>query len=235
MASNSARRARVWASKFVEAFGAGVARDAFDLRGALGRRGPRRRRARALRRSAPAASRSSATLKPAGTLASNGKRCSRRSQKAWIVWIFSPPGVSIARANRRRAKARLARPASARRVRAIASLQARVVEAGPRRQRLEHARRHVGGGGLGEGQTEQARRARRRRSAAAARAGSAHGSCPSRRWPRPRPRLRDRKPGAGARAPGAESEPRAAHASSAVASSDWPAVADHSLTRARWS
>ena len=37
------------------------------------------------------------------TLASNGKRCSSRSQKAWMVWIFSPPGVSIALAKRRRA------------------------------------------------------------------------------------------------------------------------------------
>jgi len=62
-------------------------------------------RARASAISVPA-SRSSATLKLAGTLASNGKRWSRRSQKAWIVWIFNPPGVSIARANSRRAKAR---------------------------------------------------------------------------------------------------------------------------------
>ena len=69
------------------------------------RRSSAKARARASAISA-AASRSSATLKLAGTLASNGKRCSRRSQKAWIVWIFNPPGVSMARANRRRAKAR---------------------------------------------------------------------------------------------------------------------------------
>ena len=53
------------------------------------RRGPRRsgppRRCRPGRRTGP------------GTLASNGNWCSSRSQNAWIVWIFSPPGVSSAR------------------------------------------------------------------------------------------------------------------------------------------
>ena len=57
--------------------------------------------------------------------ASSGKRRSRDAQKEWMVWIFSPPGVSIARANRvralrsdrrrRRAFDARGRPASARR------------------------------------------------------------------------------------------------------------------------
>ncbi len=46
---------------------------------------------------------SSSTAKRAGTLASNGTRCSSRSQKAWMVSIFNPPGVSTARANSVRA------------------------------------------------------------------------------------------------------------------------------------
>ena len=55
------------------------------------------------RASSSSAAVSSSTENRAGTFASNGKRCRIRSQKAWIVWIFSPPGVSTARANRRRA------------------------------------------------------------------------------------------------------------------------------------
>ena len=54
-----------------------------------------------------ARSRSSAARNSAGTFASNGKRCSTRSQKAWIVWIFNPPGVSTAAANSFRASSRL--------------------------------------------------------------------------------------------------------------------------------
>ena len=46
---------------------------------------------------------SSSTSKRAGTLASNGNKCSNRSQKAWIVWIFNPPGVSSVRAKSLRA------------------------------------------------------------------------------------------------------------------------------------
>ena len=46
------------------------------------------------------------TRKWEATFASKGKRCSNRSQKAWMVWIFKPPGVSTVRAKRRRAKAR---------------------------------------------------------------------------------------------------------------------------------
>ena len=106
MASNSARRARVLASSSSKpsAPASRATRSTSAARsGALSSSAKARARASAI---SAAASRSSATLKLAGTLASNGKRCSRRSQKAWIVWIFNPPGVSIARANRRRAKAR---------------------------------------------------------------------------------------------------------------------------------
>ena len=49
---------------------------------------------------------SSITLKPGETPASSGKRRSSFSQKAWMVWIFRPPGVSRARANRARARDR---------------------------------------------------------------------------------------------------------------------------------
>ncbi len=41
---------------------------------------------------------SSATSKRAGALASKGNRCSSLSQKAWMVWILRPPGVSTVRA-----------------------------------------------------------------------------------------------------------------------------------------
>ena len=46
---------------------------------------------------------SSSTWKRAGTLASNGNMCSKRSHRACRVSILRPPGVSTARANRRRA------------------------------------------------------------------------------------------------------------------------------------
>ena len=49
---------------------------------------------------------SSSTSKRAATSASNGNWCSRRVQKAWMVCTFSPPGVSSALANSRRAMAR---------------------------------------------------------------------------------------------------------------------------------
>ena len=48
---------------------------------------------------------SSGTSKRDGTLASNGNKCSSRSQNAWIVWIFRPPGVSSVRAKSFRAAA----------------------------------------------------------------------------------------------------------------------------------
>ena len=50
---------------------------------------------------------SSSTAKRAGTLASNGTRCSSRSQKAWMVSIFSPPGVSTRAGEQRAARAAL--------------------------------------------------------------------------------------------------------------------------------
>ena len=59
------------------------------------------RRARAA--SSAAAAESSITANWPGTFASKGNSCSSRSQKAWIVWIFSPPGVSSALAKSRRA------------------------------------------------------------------------------------------------------------------------------------
>ena len=51
---------------------------------------------------------SSSTSKRAATLASNGNWCSSRVQKAWMVCTLSPPGVSSASANSRRARARSA-------------------------------------------------------------------------------------------------------------------------------
>ena len=50
-----------------------------------------------------AAVRSSISLKLGLTPASSGKRRRMLAQNEWIVWIFKPPGVSIARANNRRA------------------------------------------------------------------------------------------------------------------------------------
>ena len=58
------------------------------------------------------ADRSSSSRNPIGTPASSGKRRSRAAQKLWMVWTFSPPGVSMARANRRRASARSGSPPS---------------------------------------------------------------------------------------------------------------------------
>ena len=58
-------------------------------------------------RLAPAARRrscSSRMAKPGGTPASSGKRCSRRSQKAWMVCTLRPPGVSMAMAKSCRAR-----------------------------------------------------------------------------------------------------------------------------------
>ena len=134
------------------------------------------------------ASRSSITLKCAGTLASNGKSCSSRSQKACRVWILRPPGVSIVRANNCRANVRSCGPGLSAPVSTIAARQRLVVEARPLGERPEDAARHVGGRGLGEGEAEDLRRAARRRAGGAARAGSGHASCRCRRWPTPRRR-----------------------------------------------
>ena len=107
--------------------------------------------------SSSAASRSSATRKPAATLASKGKRCSSRSQKAWMVWIFRPPGVSMVRANRRRAKASCAASGVAAPVSTISRASASSSKPVHSRERLEDARRHIGRRRLGEGQAEDAR------------------------------------------------------------------------------
>ncbi len=53
---------------------------------------------------------SSSTANRAATLASNGNWWRSRVQKAWMVCTLSPPGVSSARANSRRARARRAAP-----------------------------------------------------------------------------------------------------------------------------
>ncbi len=52
-----------------------------------------------------AASRSSSTRAWGAMPASSGKRPSSDWQKAWMVWIFMPPGASRTRAKSRRARA----------------------------------------------------------------------------------------------------------------------------------
>ena len=101
---------------------------------------------------------SSSTVKRAATLASNGNWCSSRVQKAWMVCTFSPPGVSSAEANSRRARARCAALGLAPVESAISSSSAASSSAVQPRQPLEHLVRHVGGGGLGEGDAEDFRR-----------------------------------------------------------------------------
>ena len=49
---------------------------------------------------------SSISVKAGVTPASSGNCRNSPAQKAWMVWIFSPPGVSIARAKRVRARPR---------------------------------------------------------------------------------------------------------------------------------
>ena len=56
------------------------------------------------RRTAPPPSAGRASRNAPATLASSGNWCSTDSQKAWMVWIFSPPGVSSASANSLRAR-----------------------------------------------------------------------------------------------------------------------------------
>ena len=102
--------------------------------------------------------RSSSTVKRAATFASNGNCWSSRVQKAWIVCTLSPPGVSSAAANSARARARL--PVSIRwtPMSASAASSAASSSAIQLRKPVEHARRHVGGGRLGEGDAQDARR-----------------------------------------------------------------------------
>ena len=115
--------------------------------------------ARAPRAISAAAGVSSRMANWPGTFASKGNWCSSRSQKAWIVWIFSPPGVSSARAKSRRAW----RSSAARRRRgpaasAISALSSVVRQRRPLAERAEDAARHLGGRDLGEGQAEDRRR-----------------------------------------------------------------------------
>ena len=113
----------------------------------------------AARSSSSASARSSSTSKRAATLASNGNWCSSRVQKAWMVCTFRPPGVSSASANSRRARARSAAHRARRWTsRGSPASSAASSSAVQSRQRVEHAVRHVGGGGLGEGDAEDFRR-----------------------------------------------------------------------------
>ena len=68
-----------------------------------------------------------------------------------MVWTFSPPGVSSAVAKSRRARARCGASGSLAGRKFDPRVERGVVERGPFRQRIEHAGRHVGGGGLCEG------------------------------------------------------------------------------------
>ena len=130
----------------------------------------RRGRCRSPPRSISSVWLSSSTAKRAGTLASNGTRWSSRSQKAWMVSIFSPPGVSTARAKSVRASAQ---PRAARALafegRRAPPTRAVVVEGHPAAEPLEHPDRHVGGGRLGEGEAQDAPGRRARRAAGAPR------------------------------------------------------------------
>ena len=99
------------------------------------RRSPRSAPRRRPPRSSAARCWSSRMSKPGGTPASSGKRCSSRSQKAWMVCTLRPPGVSMARANSRRARCISSDDRGAGR----AALRARL--AGRRRRRVTHSAR----------------------------------------------------------------------------------------------
>ena len=99
--------------------------------------------------------RSSRTPNWGATPASSGKRRRRASQKAWMVWMRRPPGVSSARAKRVRARARsggVAVTGSPRAPSAAASVG--VGEHRPGAEGAEQAVLHLGGGGLGVGEAE---------------------------------------------------------------------------------
>ena len=91
-------------------------------------------------------------------LASSGNWWSTASQKAWMVWIFSPPGVSRARAKSRRARFSLAivrtPPLDLRQRRGEAVLG----QHRPAGQAGEHAVGHVGGRGPRVCEAEDLRR-----------------------------------------------------------------------------
>ncbi len=72
-------------------------------RAASSPRRARRRTASCAAASISAASSGSMTVKCGASPASSGNRRNSDWQKAWMVWIFMPPGVSSTRANSRRA------------------------------------------------------------------------------------------------------------------------------------
>ena len=162
-----------------------------------------------------------------------GKRRSRRSQKACSVWIFSPPGVSIVRAKSCRAKASRAAPAAPRRFRQSSRSVSRRRGSSTRRA-PEDARRHVGRGRLGEGEAEDLRGlgaaeeqsqhplGEHMRLAAAGVGGDPGGGG---RIGRPRLIAAERS--------GMSS--RGLMPASPSGASSAPPASDHSLTRARWS
>ena len=99
---------------------------------------------------------SSRMSKPGGTPASSGKRCSSRSQKAWMVCTLRPPGVSMALANSWRARS-ISSAEGARSSRSASfAFSVRVGRSHPFGEPLEHARRHLGRGGLGVGERQDA-------------------------------------------------------------------------------
>ena len=71
-----------------------------------------------------------------------------------MVCTLRPPGVSSARANSRRARARRRASGGLPSARAMASSSAASSSVVQRAERVEHALRHIGGGGLGEGDAE---------------------------------------------------------------------------------
>ena len=147
--------------KIVEPEGARLARDQVEPARALGRSAERRERLVArLDAAGVSISLSSMTLKCAGTLASNGKSRSNRSAKACSVWILSPPGVSIVRANSCRAKARSCGSGAGAPLSTIASVRAsseRLVQSG---ELGEDALGHVGRRRLGVSEAQDLRRRR---------------------------------------------------------------------------
>ena len=101
---------------------------------------------------------SSRMSKPGGTPASSGKRCSRRSQKAWMVCTLRPPGVSMALANSRRARSISSGDGARSSKSASADFELGIARRHPFGEALEHARRHLGGRRLGVGERQNALR-----------------------------------------------------------------------------
>ena len=170
----------------------------------------------------------SRTSKRAATLASNGNRCRSWLQKAWMVGSFS-------RRRFQRHREELARSQPPCCVDLLLAglahgrVELRVVEHGPGAQLVEHAVRHVGGGGLGEGDAEDAGRIDADSSSRITRCAStwvlpepaSAATRPSRPGPRPRSAARSRH----------RDDARRAH--SKIGSSLVAPVSDHSCTRAR--